>query len=117
MSQNVPRTALTAVGTLTVGGLANSPLSTLVVQATGAGTGLTFNVLGLPAVGGTAVALPMYPLASGVVGSPVVTASADGLWIVPIAGFVAASLNLSAIGASQTEYFSLTTSPALFPLV
>lgn len=116
MSQNIPPTALTAAGTLTVG-LFNIAASTLILQATGSATGMTFNVIGLPATGGTAVALPMYPLASGAVGSPVVSASADGVWIVPVAGFVAASLNLSAIGAAQTETFSLTTSAGIWPLV
>ena len=113
MAQNASATAFTAPGTLSVD-FSNFPASTVIVQATGTGSRLTFNVTGLPCAGGTAVALPMYPLAAGVVGSPVVSASANGLWIIPVAGFVGASLALTAIGGGA-ETFSLSTSAAVWP--
>src|ERR1700753_3187549 len=105
--------SLAAPGTLTAefGGV---PIASVVLQATGTGSGMAFTAQGLPAPGGTAVALPMYPLASGVVGSPVTSGSANGVWIIPSAGFVSVTLSLTEI-ASGTEAFSLNSSTAQWP--
>lgn len=112
MTQYFPSTsaALTAPGIVSLD-TSQLPMATAIIQATGNGSGLTFNAQGIPLGGSTAVTLPMYPLASGVIGSPVASASANGCFIVPCAGFVSVQVDLTVIGGG-TETFSIGASPA-----
>lgn len=84
--------------------------ATVSVQATGTGTGITFVFEGSNDKGATWQTLP------GVVpstGASITSASANGIWLVPVAGFWRMRINLTAIGGG-TETFNLeaTTRPA-----
>ena len=100
-----PPTAFTAPGTLVVD---TSSTATIVVQATGSGTNISFAMQGLPNGSSTWVQLPMAVPASCHV---TFAASNNGAWIVSVAGYSQAQMNLTAISGG-TETFGLTNSSA-----
>lgn len=109
-------TAITAVGTVAIA-LTGTAAAVAILQSRGSATGLSYQVEGRPVAGGAYIQLPMYPITSGVVGSPVVTATAAGDFVTPCAGYNDVRLSVTAIDAAQTQTFSMNSSPASWPLV
>lgn len=97
---------LTTTGTVTV---RSTGASTVALIATGSGSGLTFAAQGLDAAGNWDTLNAYVPTTC----ASVTSMSANGVWLIPAAGFSQIRVNLTVIGGG-TETFSLEASAASF---
>jgi hypothetical protein len=98
------RTAVASCSAIcTSAGLTTTGASHVAVQATGTGVSMTFGFQGSVDGGVTWQTLPGVVPATG---SSVTSATANGIWVVSVAGFGRMRVNLTAI-SSGTETFTL----------
>lgn len=106
----IPTPAVSCSAVCTTPFVSTQGAAVVSVQATGSATGMTFSFQGTNDGGATWQTLPGVVM--GATTAAVVSASADGIWIVPVAGFQRMRVNLTAIsGGTETFTLEATTRP------